>query len=171
MADLAQLATSGLLEDLANLRRYKPSIVASGGAANYQARINALLAELRKPDRKVAARLLDELACVPPDPVRPPCRLTPLADHVVILPTAAAEMTEGGLIIPNTAKERPVEGEVLAVGPGRTEPGIVTVVPAVTVGQTVLFGRYAGAEVTLDDERVLLMREEDILGILHPKAE
>lgn len=165
MADLAQLSTSGLLEDLATLRRYRPSIIQRQGLAHYNSRKVGLCKELIARGVTVPGDDFDAT------PERPACRLTPLSDHVVVLPKEAEQMTEGGLIIPDTAKERPVEGEVLAVGPGRTEPGVGTVVPAVTVGQTVLFGRYAGAEVTLDDCRVLIMREEDILGILHPKAD
>lgn len=101
----------------------------------------------------------------------PGCRLQPLADHVVIRPAEAKATTEGGLHIPETAKEVPMRGAVLAVGPGRIEPGIGTVVPAVAVGQDVLFGRYAGVEVTLDGEELRIMREEDILGILAPERE
>ena len=100
----------------------------------------------------------------------PPCRLQPLADHVVVLPQEAESLTEGGLVIPDTAKEKPMQGAVLAVGPGRVEPGIGTVLPAVAVGQTVLFGRYAGTEVVLDDVRILILREEDCLGIVTPPA-
>lgn len=98
------------------------------------------------------------------------CRLKPLADHVVIRPAAAKATTDGGLVIPDSAKEIPMQGEVLAVGPGRIDPGIGTVLPAVNVGDAVLFGRYAGVEVTLDGEDVRIMREEDILGILAPEA-
>lgn len=98
------------------------------------------------------------------------CRLTPLADHVVVLPDAAKETTEGGLVIPDSAKEVPMRGRVLAIGPGAVLPGIGSVPMTVAVGQTVLFGRYAGVQVQLDGEDVRIMREEDILGILAPET-
>lgn len=100
----------------------------------------------------------------------PTCRLTPLADHVVVLPDAAKETTEGGLVIPDSAKEVPMRGRVLAIGPGAVLPGIGSVPMTVAVGQAVLFGRYAGVEVLLDGEQVRIMREEDILGILAPET-
>lgn len=95
-----------------------------------------------------------------------PCRLQPLADHVVVLPTPVADVTAGGIVKPDSAKEVPVEGTVLAVGPGAVIANVGTVPPAVAVGETVLFGRYAGCEVLLDGQRVLIMREQDILGVL-----
>lgn len=101
----------------------------------------------------------------------PPCRLRPLADHVVIRPADPKAVSEGGILIPDSAKEVPMRGEVLAVGPGRIEPGVGTVLPAVAVGDAVLFGRYAGVEVQLDGEDVRIMREEDILGVLIPESE
>jgi chaperonin GroES len=94
------------------------------------------------------------------------CPIQPLSDYVVVRPETPEEMTKGGLHIPDSAKERPMQGEVLAVGPGRIEPGIGTVLPSVAVGNTVLFGRFAGTEVLLKDVRVLILREEDILGIV-----
>lgn len=100
----------------------------------------------------------------------PPFRLRPLADHVVIRPATPKERTEGGIIIPDNAQEVPMRGTVLAVGPGRTEPGVGTITPAVTVGDDVLFGRYAGVEVALDGEAVRIMREEDCLGVLAPET-
>jgi chaperonin GroES len=100
----------------------------------------------------------------------PTCRLQPLADHVVVQPAKAKTMTEGGLVIPEVAHEVPMRGTVLAVGPGRIEAGIGTRPCAVHVGDEVLFGRYAGVEVTLDDEQVRVMREDDIMGTLAPDA-
>jgi chaperonin GroES len=104
-------------------------------------------------------------------PAKVTCRLRPLADHVVVLPEEAETVTDGGIIVPDTAKETPVQGTVLAVGPGRTEPGVGTVLPAVAVGDVVLFGRYSGLKVPLDGVEVLIMREEDVLGVLAPKAD
>lgn len=100
----------------------------------------------------------------------PACRLQPLADHVVIRPAAAKSETAGGIVIPENAKEVPMRGHVLATGPGAVLPGIGSVPMTVAVGQEVLFGRYAGVEVTLDGEDVRIMREEDILGVLAPEV-
>jgi chaperonin GroES len=99
-----------------------------------------------------------------------PYRLQPLADHVVVAPAKAKTMTDGGLVIPEVAHEVPMRGTVLAVGPGRIEAGIGTRPCAVQVGDEVLFGRYAGVEVTLDDESVRVMREDDIMGTLAPEG-
>ncbi len=89
----------------------------------------------------------------------------PLHDRVVVKRQPESSMTPGGLHIPQNAKEKPVEGEVLAVGPGRvTADG--TVIPVdVKVGDRVLFGKYSGTEVTLDGEDYLVIREDDILMI------
>lgn len=111
-------------------------------------------------------------ALLPPPMLAPdePCRLRPLADHVVLRPAAPKAVSDGGIVIPDVAHEVPMRGEVLAVGPGRVEPQIGTVVPAVAVGDEVLFGRYAGVQVQLDGEDVRIMREEDILGVLTPET-
>ena len=94
----------------------------------------------------------------------------PLHDRVVVRRLAAEERTAGGIIIPDTVKEKPVEGEVLAVGPGaRDEAG--TVVPlAVAPGDRVLFAKYGGTEVKIQDEEVMILRESDILGVIAPAA-
>ena len=92
-------------------------------------------------------------------------KLTPLADRVVVRPQEAEEVTSGGLIIPDTAKEKPQKGTVLAVGPGKVENG-TKIDMTVKKGDTVLYGKYSGTEVTLDGEDVLIMRESDILGIV-----
>jgi chaperonin GroES len=92
--------------------------------------------------------------------------LRPLADHVLIRRHEADDQQEGGIIIPDTAKERPQEGEILAVGPGRMmEDGHLQPI-AVAIGNTVLFGKYAGTEIKLDQEDLLVMRESDLLGVL-----
>jgi chaperonin GroES len=90
----------------------------------------------------------------------------PLHDNVLIKRLEAAEERVGGIIIPDTAKEKPQEGEVLAVGPGKLlEDGTRRPV-AVAVGNKVLFGKYAGTEITIDDEEMLVLRESDILGVM-----
>jgi len=91
--------------------------------------------------------------------------ITPLADRVVVQPQAAEEKTAGGLIIPDTAKEKPQKGTVLAVGPGKVENGN-KIDMTVQEGDTVLYGKYAGTEITLDGDDVMIMRESDILGVV-----
>ena len=86
--------------------------------------------------------------------------LKPLADRVVIEPKPAETKTAGGLIIPDNAKEKPLEGVVVAVGPGTTE-----VKMEVKNGDTVLYGKYAGTEITVDGKEYLIMRQNDILAI------
>jgi chaperonin GroES len=93
-------------------------------------------------------------------------KFRPLHDYVLVKRLDAAEERIGGIIIPDTAKEKPQEGEVLAVGPGKVlEDGTRRAV-AVAAGNKVLFGKYAGTEITLDDEEHLVLRESDILGIV-----
>ena len=92
--------------------------------------------------------------------------LRPLADHVLIRRHEVDEQYPGGIVIPDTAKERPQEGEILAVGPGRMMDDGHRQPIAVAIGNTVLFGKYAGTEIKLDQEDLLVMRESDILGIL-----
>ena len=92
-------------------------------------------------------------------------KLTPLADRVVVRPEEAEETTSGGLIIPDTAKEKPQKGTVVSVGPGKVENG-TKVDMTVSEGDTVLYGKYAGTEVTIDGDDLLIMRESDILGIV-----
>jgi chaperonin GroES len=91
--------------------------------------------------------------------------ITPLADRVVVQPQAAEETTAGGLIIPDTAKEKPQKGTVLAVGPGKVENG-TKIDMTVKEGDTVLYGKYAGTEISLDGDDVMIMRESDILGVV-----
>jgi chaperonin GroES len=91
--------------------------------------------------------------------------ITPLSDRVVIKPEAAEEKTSSGLYIPDTAKEKPQRGKVVAVGAGRFENG-TKIDMTVKEGDTVLYGKYAGTEITLDSEEYLIMREADILGIV-----
>ena len=92
-------------------------------------------------------------------------KIKPLADRVVVKPLEAEEKTKGGLYVPDTAKERPMQGEVVAVGPGRTEDG-KKIAPEVKVGDKILYGKYSGTEVTYDGIEYLIMRESDIFAIL-----
>jgi chaperonin GroES len=89
----------------------------------------------------------------------------PLHDRVIVKRIEGEERTKGGIIIPDTAKEKPQEGKVLAVGKGRRDDGKVTPLD-VKAGDRVLFGKYSGTEVVLDGEEHLIMREEDILGVI-----
>ena len=89
----------------------------------------------------------------------------PLADRVVVRSLEGHEQTRGGLFIPDTAKEKPQEGEILAVGPGRYDEG-KRVPMEVKVGDKVLFGKYSGTEVMIDGEALLILRESDVLAIL-----
>ena len=91
--------------------------------------------------------------------------VTPLTDRVVVRSLEGHEQTRGGLFIPDTAKEKPQEGEILAVGPGRFEDG--NRVPMdVKVGDKVLYGKYSGTEVVIDGESLLILRESDVLAVL-----
>ena len=90
----------------------------------------------------------------------------PLHDRVLIRRLDSEEKTAGGIIIPDTAKEKPMEGEVIAVGPGaRDDSGKVTPLD-VSVGDTVLFGKWSGTEVKIDGDELLIMKESDIMGII-----
>ena len=94
----------------------------------------------------------------------------PLHDRVVIRRVEAEEKTLGGIIIPDTAKEKPMEGEVVAVGPGaRDESGKVQALD-VKVGDRVLFGKWSGTEIKLEGEDLIIMKESDIMGILDQTA-
>jgi chaperonin GroES len=93
-------------------------------------------------------------------------KFRPLHDRVLIKVLDSEEKTAGGIIIPDTAKEKPQEGEVVAVGPGaKNEDGKVSPMD-VKIGDIVLFGKWSGTEVTIDGEELLIMKESDILGIL-----
>jgi chaperonin GroES len=92
-------------------------------------------------------------------------KIKPLADRVVVKPLEEMEMKKGSIIIPDTAKERPMQGEVVEVGPGKTEDG-KTIAMEVKKGDRVLYGKYSGTEVTIDDIEYLIMRESDILAVI-----
>jgi len=93
-------------------------------------------------------------------------KMKPLADRVVIKPSPADEKTKGGIIVPDTAKEKPVIGEVVAVGPGKVADDGTKITPEVKVGDKVLYGKYSGTEVTVEDDEYLIMREADIFAIV-----
>ncbi len=93
-------------------------------------------------------------------------KFRPLHDRVLVKRVEEDEKTAGGIIIPDTAKEKPSQGEVLAVGPGAKDEKGNLQEPAVKVGDRILFGKWSGTEVTLDGEDRVIMRESDILGIL-----
>lgn len=95
--------------------------------------------------------------------------LKPLADRVVIKPSPAEEKTKGGIIVPDTAKEKPVWGEVVAAGPGRTTDEGKHIPMEVKVGDKVLYGKYSGTEITIDGEEMLIMRESDIFALMPKK--
>jgi len=96
---------------------------------------------------------------------KPALKIHPLEDRVVIQPSDEAEAMRGGLYIPDTAKEKPQQGEVVAVGPGRFEKG-ERVPMELKVGQKVLYGKYTGTEVTIDDEEYLIVKESDVLAVI-----
>jgi chaperonin GroES len=91
--------------------------------------------------------------------------LKPLADRVVVRPLEREEKTASGIVLPDTAKEKPQEGEIIAVGPGRVEDG-KRVDLEVKVGDRVIYSKYAGTEVKVDNEELLILRESDILAIV-----
>lgn len=94
-------------------------------------------------------------------------KITPLADRVVVKPMDMKEVKKGGIIIPDTAKEKPQEGEVVAVGKGRVnETNGERIALEVKKGDKVLYGKYSGTEITIDDVEYLILRESDILAIL-----
>jgi chaperonin GroES len=92
--------------------------------------------------------------------------LKPLADRVIVKAMEAEETTKGGIILPDTAKEKPIEGTVVAVGPGKTADDGKLVKPEVKVGDKVSSGKYSGTEVTVEGEEYLIMRESDIFAII-----
>ncbi|MFM2390108.1 MAG: hypothetical protein RLZZ437_1663 [Pseudomonadota bacterium] len=91
---------------------------------------------------------------------------TPLHDRVLVRRIEGEEKTKGGLIIPDTAKEKPAEAEVVAVGPGARKDSGELIAPSVKAGDRVLFGKWSGTEVTIDGKELLIMKESDILGVI-----
>jgi len=92
--------------------------------------------------------------------------MKPLSDRVIVRPLEAEEMTAGGLYIPDTAKEKPMQGEIVAVGPGKISDDGKLIAMEVAVGDKVLYGKYSGTEVTAADEDYLIMRENDIFAVI-----
>lgn len=92
--------------------------------------------------------------------------IKPLADRVLVKPMPAEEKTASGIIIPDTAKEKPMQGEVIAVGIGKVTDDGKTIANEVKVGDKVLYGKYSGTEVTIDSVEYLIMRESDIYAII-----
>lgn len=96
-------------------------------------------------------------------------KFRPLHDRVVVQRVESEQKTAGGIIIPDTAKEKPMQGEVLAVGPGaRNEKGEI-ITPDVKVGDTILFGKYAGTDVTIDGQELVIIKESDVMGVVEGK--
>ena len=91
---------------------------------------------------------------------------TPLHDRVLVRRIEGEDKTKGGLIIPDTAKEKPAEGEVVSAGPGARKDSGELIAPSVKAGDRILFGKWSGTEVKLDGEDLLIMKESDILGII-----
>ena len=94
-------------------------------------------------------------------------KLVPLGDRVVVKPKQREEMTKSGILLPDTAKEKPQEGEVVAVGPGRVLDSGQRLEMELKVGQTVLYVKYAGTEFKLEDDEFLILREPDVLAVVN----
>jgi chaperonin GroES len=93
-------------------------------------------------------------------------KIRPLSDRVVVQALEESEQTRGGLYIPDTAKEKPQQGKIIAVGPGKLSDQGERLAPDVKKGDTVLYGKYSGTEVTVDGEEYLILRESDILAVI-----
>ena len=91
--------------------------------------------------------------------------VTPLHDRILVTRLEAKEVAKSGIIIPDTAKEKPQEGEVVAVGPGKIEKGRRVPID-VKVGDRILFGKYTGSDINIDDQEYLILREDEVLGVL-----
>ena len=91
-------------------------------------------------------------------------KLSPLGDRIVVKPIKREEVTKGGIILPDTAKEKPQEGEIIAVGPGKLTDDGMRIAMDVKVGDKVMYAKYAGTEIKLDDEELLILRESDVLA-------
>ncbi len=93
-------------------------------------------------------------------------KLQPLADRIIVKPLAAVEKTKGGILLPETAKEKPQEGKIIAVGKGKALENGSVQAPEVKVGDRILYGKYSGSEITTTEgEDLLIMREDDILAV------
>lgn len=92
--------------------------------------------------------------------------LKPLHDRVIVKPATPEETTKGGIIIPDTAKEKPMQGNVIAVGSGKVAENGTVAPMSLKVGDTVLYGKYSGTEVSIDGEEYLIMRESDVFAVI-----
>src|SRR5436305_7394011 len=97
-------------------------------------------------------------------------KFRPLHDRVVVRRLEAEEKTAGGIIIPDTAKEKPMEGEVIAVGPGARDESGKLVPLELKAGDRILFGKWSGTEIKIDGEELLIMKESDVMGVLDNKS-
>src|SRR3989441_13291024 len=93
-------------------------------------------------------------------------KIQPLGDRLLVKPLSRETVTKSGIVLPDTAKEKPQEGEVLAVGPGKVLDNGKRTTLEVSVGQKVLFAKYAGTEIKINDEEYLILRESDVMGIV-----
>ena len=93
-------------------------------------------------------------------------KLRPLQDRILVQRVKEEETTKGGIIIPDTAKEKPAEGKIVSVGKGKLDENGKRIAPEVKKGDRILFGKYSGTEVTIEGKEYLIMREEDVLGII-----
>ena len=93
-------------------------------------------------------------------------KIKPLEDRVVVKAQEAEEVSKGGIILPDTAKEKPQQGEIMATGPGKTSDAGSLIKLTVTKGDTVLYGKYSGTEINIDGSDYMIMRESDILAVL-----
>ena len=93
-------------------------------------------------------------------------KLRPLQDRILVQRVKEEEKTKGGIIIPDTAKEKPAEGKIVSVGKGKVDDSGKRIAPEVKKGDRILFGKYSGTEVKIEGEEYLIMREEDVLGII-----
>ena len=93
-------------------------------------------------------------------------KLRPLQDRILVQRVEEEEKTKGGIIIPDTAKEKPAEGKIVSVGKGKLDENGKRIAPEVKKGDRILFGKYSGTEVKIEGEEYLIMREEDVLGII-----
>lgn len=96
-------------------------------------------------------------------------KLRPLGDRLVVEPLEAEEKTKGGIILPDTAKEKPQEGKVVAAGKGKVDENGKTVAMEVKVGDKILYGKYSGTEITVDGKEYMILREEDVLAVVDEK--
>src|SRR5271166_5967573 len=125
---------------------------------------------VRNPLRRARAGKRNAIQTTRKRSLRMATKLTPLHDRIVIRRVEEAETTRGGIIIPDSAKDKPQEGEVIAVGRGKTNDKGETFPLDVKEADRILFGKYAGTEIKIDGEDFLIMREEEVLGILQGAA-